>query len=102
MPGGPYRVIDTDYKTYTLVHSCSIFLGVYKMEYNWVLTRQVFETGSEAWKTMQKKVLALIKNKYEFMGGSDKYWRPEWYVATKQGQNVCDYNLQFTGESKVD
>ncbi|EFC44116.1 predicted protein [Naegleria gruberi] len=37
---GPYWVVDTDYKTYSMVFSCVNILGVYHIEYAWILARQ--------------------------------------------------------------
>jgi apolipoprotein D and lipocalin family protein len=36
---GDYRVVSTDYTNYSIVYSCSGFLGLFKSEYVWILTR---------------------------------------------------------------
>lgn len=36
-----YSVMQTDYKTYAVIHSCREFAKFYKQEYVWVLTRQI-------------------------------------------------------------
>jgi len=36
---GDYRVLDTDYTTYSVVYSCSTFLWFIRTEYIWILTR---------------------------------------------------------------
>ena len=36
---GDYRVLDTDYTTYSVVYSCTPFLFFWKTEYIWILTR---------------------------------------------------------------
>lgn len=38
-PWGDYRVLDTDYKTYSVVYSCSSILGLYHFGAGWVLGR---------------------------------------------------------------
>jgi len=38
-PWGDYRVLDTDYKTYSIVYSCSSILGLYHFGAGWVLGR---------------------------------------------------------------
>ena len=47
IPEANYNVIDTDYDSYAIVHTCDLFLGFKRMEFMWVLTRQAFEIGSE-------------------------------------------------------
>lgn len=39
-PYGNYWIIDTDYKTYTLVYSCTSVLSITHLELAWILTRQ--------------------------------------------------------------
>merc|ERR1711872_5770 len=39
-PRGDYRVVDTDYTSYSVVYSCTSFFGLMKMEYAWVLARE--------------------------------------------------------------
>jgi apolipoprotein D and lipocalin family protein len=38
-PWGDYRVLDTDYKTYSIVYSCSSLFGLYHFGAGWVLGR---------------------------------------------------------------
>lgn len=38
-PKGDYRVVATDYKSYSLVYSCTDILGYAKADYVWLLTR---------------------------------------------------------------
>ncbi len=40
MPEGDYRILDTDYKTYSIVYSCRSVFGVSKNEFVWLLTRE--------------------------------------------------------------
>ena len=39
IPSGDYRVVSTDYENYSVVYSCSKYLGFYKMQGAWVLGR---------------------------------------------------------------
>ena len=39
-PYGNYWVLDTDYKTYTLIYSCTNILGISHFEFAWILGRQ--------------------------------------------------------------
>ena len=39
IPSGDYRVLDTDYSNYAVIYSCADLLGVAKMEYVWILSR---------------------------------------------------------------
>ncbi|KAK3600406.1 hypothetical protein CHS0354_026638 [Potamilus streckersoni] len=38
-PSGDYWVLDTDYDSYSIVYSCSTFVGFLKIEFAWILTR---------------------------------------------------------------
>ncbi len=38
-PAGDYWLIGVDYDNYAAVYSCSDFLGLFKFEYAWLLTR---------------------------------------------------------------
>ena len=40
LPELDYRILDTDYDTYSIIYSCRSILGVAKKEYIWVLTRE--------------------------------------------------------------
>ena len=40
MPDGDYRVLDTDYKNYAVVYSCTDIFGVAKVEMAWILSRE--------------------------------------------------------------
>ena len=37
---GDYWVLDTDYTNYTVIYSCGPFLGLAKVEFAWILSRQ--------------------------------------------------------------
>ncbi|KAJ8310337.1 hypothetical protein KUTeg_012202 [Tegillarca granosa] len=39
-PWGNYWVLDTDYKTYTLIYSCTNMIGISHIEFAWILSRQ--------------------------------------------------------------
>ncbi|NXI61149.1 APOD protein, partial [Anseranas semipalmata] len=39
MPAAPYWVLDTDYENYSLVYSCTSVLGLFHVEYAWILSR---------------------------------------------------------------
>ena len=39
-PYGNYWIIDTDYKTYTLIYSCTSILNLTHLELAWILTRE--------------------------------------------------------------
>ena len=52
IPVAPYRVIETDYTSYALVHTCKVYFGLVKVELNWAMTRQPLEVGTKAWTDM--------------------------------------------------
>ncbi|XP_066478651.1 apolipoprotein D isoform X2 [Tiliqua scincoides] len=39
MPAAPYWVISTDYENYSLVYSCTAFLGLFHVDYAWIMAR---------------------------------------------------------------
>lgn len=69
-PAGPYQVLDTDYKGYSVVYSCSHFFGVGTQEFLWVFTREPLEIGSRAWKSIKQRVFGVISDK---LNGSGRY-----------------------------
>ncbi|KAM3838345.1 apolipoprotein D-like [Diretmus argenteus] len=38
-PGAPYWVLSTDYQSYSLVYSCSDYLGLFHIDFAWILAR---------------------------------------------------------------
>lgn len=43
-PWGDYQVLDTDYDSFASIYSCSsLFAGIYRLEFAWILTRQALE-----------------------------------------------------------
>ena len=41
-PKGDYRVVSTDYTSYSIVYSCSQILSAYNFELIWILSRKVY------------------------------------------------------------
>ncbi|KAM6953786.1 apolipoprotein D-like [Aplochiton taeniatus] len=39
VPDSPYWVLSTDYQTYAVVYSCSDYLGVFHVDFAWILAR---------------------------------------------------------------
>ena len=49
MPPGGYRVLSTDYTTYSIVYSCTPYLaGAICLNFLWVLSRAPYVPGSQA------------------------------------------------------
>ncbi|XP_051005688.1 apolipoprotein D [Acomys russatus] len=42
MPPSPYWILATDYENYALVYSCTTFLGLFHLEYVWILGRNPY------------------------------------------------------------
>mmetsp|Transcript_37344 Transcript_37344/g.49096 ORF Transcript_37344/g.49096 Transcript_37344/m.49096 type:complete len:149 (+) Transcript_37344:130-576(+) len=63
-PWANYMVLETDYKTYSIVFNCDAFAGgSYKDQWLWVLTREALRVDSDAWIKMRDKVFSVIKSK---------------------------------------
>uniref|UniRef100_A0A3B4A9I1 Apolipoprotein D n=1 Tax=Periophthalmus magnuspinnatus TaxID=409849 RepID=A0A3B4A9I1_9GOBI len=39
LPDSPYMVLSTDYSSYSLVYSCSDYLGLFHIDFAWILSR---------------------------------------------------------------
>uniref|UniRef100_A0A8C6THC6 Apolipoprotein D n=1 Tax=Neogobius melanostomus TaxID=47308 RepID=A0A8C6THC6_9GOBI len=39
LPDAPYMVLSTDYSSYSLVYSCSDYLGLFHVDFAWILSR---------------------------------------------------------------
>ncbi|KAK7878235.1 hypothetical protein WMY93_031144 [Mugilogobius chulae] len=39
LPDSPYMVLSTDYTSYSLVYSCSDYLGLFHIDFAWILSR---------------------------------------------------------------
>lgn len=42
MPYAPYWVLATDYENYALVYSCTSILGLFHLDYVWILGRNTY------------------------------------------------------------
>ena len=62
-PKGDYRVISTDYTSYSIVYSCSKVLDAYQLEYAWVLARKAYVPGTAEHTAFKQKVYAIIAEK---------------------------------------
>lgn len=92
---GKYKVVHTDYNSYSIVYSCMNVLGVYHTESIYVLTRDALVKESDQWKMKVHDVLKKIREKFTYDGGSGIYWIKEWYTFTVQGEANCDYSLKL-------
>ena len=68
-----YMVVDTDYDSYSIEYSCRAFIGLGKIEYIWVFTRDALTIGSTAWITMNTKIMSIIQEKFQKLEADRKY-----------------------------
>ena len=61
IPAGSYDVVSTDYETYSIVYSCEEFLGVAKIEYLWILSREI-EPLADFYEDLFKIIKSEIPN----------------------------------------
>ena len=83
---GDYRVLETDYDTYSVVYSCKPFFFFFKTEYIWILTRA--RTPDAATITAAENVAKTKVPSYGFdnfekplQGDSCKYLHEEYTAA---------------------
>ena len=64
-PWGDYRVLATDYETFSVVYSKSdrLMNKILRFEFMWILTREPMEIDSPSWKEMKAKTDQIIKEK---------------------------------------
>mmetsp|Transcript_9615 Transcript_9615/g.16146 ORF Transcript_9615/g.16146 Transcript_9615/m.16146 type:complete len:112 (-) Transcript_9615:35-370(-) len=65
IPRGKYDVIDTDYKSFAIVHSCGHKLEVFKYDWVWILTRNPLVPNSPKWNEMASKMSSIIQTKFK-------------------------------------
>ena len=49
-PAGDYWVIDTDYESFTSIYACQDVLGLFKIEFAWILVRDLTNVPEESMK----------------------------------------------------
>ena len=60
MPGGDYRVVSTDYTSYSIVYSCTEVLGWVAQENCWILAREAYEPGTAEHAEFSQKMKAIM------------------------------------------
>ena len=75
---GDYKVLTTDYKNYAVVYSCTNILGLAKLEYVWILSRDI-KLPSE----LMDKAESIIEERIP-------WYNMENLRLTKQG-GTCKY-----------
>ena len=84
VPAGDYKIMETDYTNYTVLYTCTGFLGAYSVEYVWILTRE-----PEPSDDVMNKALDVVRTKVP------KYDMSA-LAATHQGDD-CPYDSQPNG-----
>merc|ERR1711997_1300465 len=61
-PAGDYWVLDTDYDNYASIYACQSILGLFKIEFAWILVRDPSNVSEE---TKTKALEAFTRNNLE-------------------------------------
>ena len=79
-PAGDYRVVSTDYETYSLVYACKDLYATVKTEDVWILSRT---------HTLKNETLSMIKDIIATQ--MPNYKAEEWMRVTQQDE-ACIYD----------
>ena len=86
-PPSPYKILETDYETYSLVYACGGVGNLYSIENVWIMSREP-QISDEAMADLQTKLATLLP----------KYDQDKYLQMTPQG-NDCGYPAEL---DKVD
>ena len=90
IPEADYRILDTDYKTYSLVYSCESIFGVAKNEYIWLLTRD---------KIVRDDVIEKAKH---FIAERLPWYKLSNLIRTRQGGSCVYLPVEEVEESTIE
>lgn len=63
-PEATYEVIETDYKQFTIVYSCTMLVGnLFKAEYAYILTREPLETNDVRLRVIEERARYALKKR---------------------------------------
>ena len=91
IPKGDYKVIETDYDSYTVIYTCMGLPGVYNIEYAWILTRDVHPSDE----VMQKAFNAITTKIPHYDYQTALYATPQGEAALSSGED-CNYAARPT------
>ena len=84
-----YTVLDTNYKDYSIVYSCSHFFGVGIQEFLWVFSRSPLEKSSKYFKALETRIKTILDIKfkninYPMYERQEGYRKPNKYSDTEE------------------
>lgn len=63
-PEASYEVVETDYKSFTIIYSCTMLFGnLFKAEYAYILTRKPYEPGDQAIRVIAERARFILKKR---------------------------------------
>lgn len=85
VPAGDYKVVSTDYDSYTVIYTCMGLPGVYNIEYVWILTRDVNPSDE-----VMNAAFDVVKEKLPKYDLTALYSTPQGAGALESGED-CPY-----------
>ena len=91
-PWQNFKVLETDYQSYAVVHSCTVSLGAWTYEDTQVLSKYPMAVNSRFWTKVNQIIPGVMKHKFtdkekvqEMSSLGDKF------EAVIQGAENCNY-----------
>ena len=88
IPAGDYKVVETDYTSYTVIYTCTGLPGIYNIEYVWILTRDPIPSQD-----VLDKAMEAIHTKIPKYDSDVLFATPQGSAALTSGDD-CPYQTR--------